>query len=180
VPDTPWHTTLASIETLHAAMRAESEALFAPSTRMRAFRVIVEACIGTDLILEHQWLKEGARRVADDPAWWAAEMGSNAKSPIGLAEFRSWHKLSGFAGWFYENVPEMAPISEGEKLRTNRLWLEKVVAGMQTGQPWALAEWRALAVAEMKATKDASPTTGAADLDDFIANATEEGWTAEA
>lgn len=164
-----------------AALRnAEAAAAFTPTPRMVAFRTLVEGLVRArkPIIAEHAWVREGERRYATDP-----DLFPGAKRAVDLREYRGWVALgTPFIAWFFETIPELAPVSDLELAYADRLYFDKVAEGVAGGEAWALAEYRAW---RAKAPSAPPPGTGPSltgstdELAAFAAAATADAWSTD-
>ena len=95
--------------------------------RQRAFRRLARRLADSGQVFKKDWYRASGKSES-------AHLKDHAVTP---SEFKRWCKNSKFLGWFFEDFPEVEPISEQELCLMDTVWWEGVHKGMQDGESWA-------------------------------------------
>lgn len=174
-PDSPWSLTLAA----SAELLAQSAEAFGPNQRQRRFRDIAMAEVAIGKALLHEWVRAARADFETNPDEWPVPGAKKTTppKPPSFQEVRSWLGILGFEVWLYEDMPEAMPLSEREKVIVDRMWAEKIAAGIAAGDvQFSAKEWRSLRTAEMRAKEGDAPGTSGQDLAAFANAANGKKW----
>jgi|TARA_R110001583_G_scaffold125733_3_gene277298 hypothetical protein len=132
--------------------------------RQKAFRRVARNCVLGGNFIKSDWYSASSRS------------GSEAfkDHPVTPSEFRRWGAKKAFMVWFYEDFPEVEPLSEQELQMIEHKWWKGVLEAMDAGEDWA---YRAFAKVRFEARQVEQSRTQNKELQDFLGNGSEgSGW----
>ena len=100
---------------------------FEPTDRQKAFRRHVRHCVTNGIFLKSRWYTECLKSQSE----------KLKKHPVNTKDWRQWVKKAGFLAWFYEEFPEVDPISDQELRMMDNKWWDGVLQAMHEGEEWA-------------------------------------------
>ena len=95
--------------------------------RQKAFRRLARRLADSGQVFKKDWYRASGKSES-------VELKDHGVAP---SEFKRWCKNSKFIGWFFEDFPEVEPVSEQELCLLDSVWWEGVHKGMQDGESWA-------------------------------------------
>jgi len=133
---------------------------YKPTDRQRAFRRVARNCVLNGNLLKRHWYAASTRSESD----------AFKGHPVAPSEFRKWTAKKAFLVWFYEDFPEVEPLSEQELQMIEHKWWQGVLDAMDAGEEWA---YRAFAKVRYEARRVEQQKAENKELQDYIGNSSE-------
>ena len=128
---------------------------FKPTARQKAFRRIARRMVSNGCFLKTSWYQESNR----------SESEVLKGHPVNPKEWRKWCKEARFGTWFYEDFPEVEPVSEEELRMLDRQWWQGVSNGMNEGESWAFDKYAKVRFAKQEAQQASAEMS---ELKDYL------------
>lgn len=156
-----WVQSVAAARVVSAEELRRQAALFRPLPRQMAFRKAAEKQVALGNYLLARWLSASVDEMA----------AIGMKRPVSRREWEAWLMEPGFADWFFETLPEVAPLAEQEKQLADQLYLEGLMRGMQTEKDWAFKEYGRFRFGQQAAKPaHAAEAAGKPEVGSFLAH----------
>lgn len=133
-----------------------------PTDRQKAFRRVARHCVVQGKLLKRDWYAGSA----------TSESEIFKGHPVFPKEFRNWTNKKGFLVWFYEDFPEVEPISDQELQMIENKWWQGVLDAMDAGEEWAFRTFAKIRFEAKRAEKDREDTK---ELGEYLGNGSEGG-----
>ena len=128
--------------------------------RQKAFRRVARNCVLSGKYLKRHWYLSSSR----------SESESFKGHPVTPSEFRRWSAKKAFMVWFFEDFPEVEPISEQEPQMIEHKWWQGVLDAMDEGEEWG---YRAFAKVRYEARRVDQQKADNKELEEYIGNTSE-------
>lgn len=128
---TGWVNSVAAARVVSAEELRRQAALFRPTPRQVAFRTSAEKEVAQGNYMLTRWFKASVVDLATN----------GERRPVSRREWDRWIMEPGFTDWFFETLPEIAPLTEQERQLADQVYLEGLMRGMQTEKDWAFKEY---------------------------------------
>ncbi|MAH48918.1 hypothetical protein CMI37_24030 [Candidatus Pacearchaeota archaeon] len=135
-----------------------------PTDRQKAFRRVARHCVLNSKLLKSDWY--AATTTSESEAF--------KSHPVTPSEWRRWTVRKSFMVWFYEDFPEVEPLSEQELQMIEHKWWKGVLDAMDAGEEWA---YRAFAKVRYESRQAEENRTHTKELKEYLGNTSEgEAW----
>jgi hypothetical protein len=126
-----WVQSMAAAKIVSAEELRRQASLFRPTPRQVAFRDYAEQQVTMGNLLLSRWFAS-----TKDPSFL-----KDYRRPVSRREWDAWLMEPGFSDWFFDPIPQVAPLAEQEKQLADQLFLEGLMRGMQGEKEWAFKEY---------------------------------------
>lgn len=164
---TGWTQSVAGAKVVSAEELRRQAAMWRPTLRQEAFRDVAEAEVDNGNLLLAQWL------LASKDEQFKLTHGK----PVSRGEFDRWLAEPGFSDWFFEPIPQVAPLAPQELHLADQLFLGGLMTGMQSGEDWAFKEYGRFRFTQPKEGANVKGTKVTPEVDAFLAgNEADDAW----
>ena len=128
--------------------------------RQKAFRRVARNCVLNGKYLKRHWYAASSR----------SESEVFKEHPVAPSEFRRWSAKKAFMVWFFEDFPEVEPVSEQELQMIEHKWWQGILDAMDAGEEWG---YRAFAKVRYEGRMVEQQKAENKELQDYIGNSSE-------
>jgi hypothetical protein len=161
-----WTQSVQGAKVVSAEELRRQAALFRPNLRQEAFRDVAEQEVDNGNLLLAQWLL-----ASKDEQFRAQHV-----KAVSRAEFDRWLNEPGFSDWFFEPMPQVAPLASQELHLADQLFLGGLMQGMQGGEDWAFKEYGRFRFGQTSTPAQVKTQQTSAEVDTFLAPEAEDAW----
>jgi hypothetical protein len=156
-----WVQTVAAARVVSAEELRRQAAMFRPTPKQALFRDFAERQVEMGNLLLSRWLL-----ATKDPSFT-----NTCRRPVSRREWDNWLTEPGFSDWFFEPIPQVAPLAEQEKQLADQIFLEGLMRGMQGEKEWAFKEYGRFRFAQVAkgAAATSQPAAATPEVQSFLA-----------
>jgi hypothetical protein len=153
-----WVQTVAAAKVVSADELRRQAALFRPTPRQAAFRDYAEQQVNMGNLLLARWFA----------ATKDTSFTKDYRRPVSRREWDAWLTEPGFSDWFFDPIPQVAPLAEQEKQLADQLFLEGLMRGMQGEKEWAFKEYGRFRFGPQAQQTSAPKTVSSPEVQSFL------------
>lgn len=153
-----WVQTVAAAKVVSAEELRRQAALFRPTPRQAAFRDYAEQQVSMGNLLLSRWFM-----ATKDSAFT-----EKFRRPVSRREWDMWLTEPGFSDWFFDPIPQVAPLAEQEKQLADQMFLEGLMRGMQNEKEWAFKEYGRFRFGQQATPTSAPKTAASPEVQSFL------------